>query len=66
MLDGKYDNHVFDIEYLRHRDEAYLVWGYRLRGQGPFSAMIDAHGGARIADDGIVNEANDRVGAAAK
>ena len=32
----------------------------------PLAAIIDAHRGAWIADDGAINEPTDRAGAAAK
>jgi len=66
MCDFAYNFDVFDIKYRSQGDRADLARAYRLRGQGPFSAMIDAHGGAWIADDGFVNEPNDGAGAAVK
>jgi hypothetical protein len=66
MLDCTYDIGVFDIEYTNHVDKAHLASAPRQRGQDPFSAMIDAHRGARIADGDGVNEPTDRAGAGAK
>jgi acetyl esterase/lipase len=37
---------VQDIEYLRHGDKPLLAKVYRPRGDGPFPALIDLHGGA--------------------
>jgi len=34
-----------DVEYLRHGDEAFLARIFKPRGQGPFPALIDLHGG---------------------
>jgi acetyl esterase len=36
---------VQDIEYLRHGDTAFLVRVFTPRGDGPFPAIIDLHGG---------------------
>ena len=37
---------IEEVEYLRHGDTAYLARIFRPRGQGPFPAVIEAHGGA--------------------
>ncbi|MFM9971806.1 MAG: alpha/beta hydrolase [Burkholderiales bacterium] len=42
-------NYAFDmqdIEYLRHGDEPLLARWFQPRGDGPFPAMIEVHGGA--------------------
>lgn len=41
-----YEFDVEDVEYLRHRDEALLARLYTPRGEGPFPAVIEIHGGA--------------------
>src|SRR5215210_4838165 len=35
-----------DIEYLRHGDRALKLRLYKPRGEGPFPAVVDVHGGA--------------------
>src|SRR3954470_12461254 len=35
-----------DIEYLRHGDKPLLAKVYKPRGEGPFPALVDLHGGA--------------------
>lgn len=35
-----------DVEYLRHGDSALLARIYQPRGQGPFPALVECHGGA--------------------
>src|SRR5262245_48106616 len=37
---------VEDIEYLRHGDKPLLARVFRPRGEGPFPALIECHGGA--------------------
>src|ERR1700722_19427099 len=37
---------VQDVEYLRHDDVPFLARLFRPRGEGPFPALIDLHGGA--------------------
>jgi len=37
---------VQDIEYLRHGDKPLLAKVYKPRGEGPFPALVDLHGGA--------------------
>jgi hypothetical protein len=66
MCDLAYNIDVFDIKDRSHGDRADLARAYPLRGQRPISAMIDAHGGAWIADDGFVDEPNHSAGAAVK
>src|SRR6185437_6111023 len=42
---------VDDIEYLRHGDKPLLARVYRPRGEGPFPAMVECHGGAWCMSD---------------
>ncbi|MGH7035916.1 MAG: alpha/beta hydrolase [Stellaceae bacterium] len=37
---------IEEVEYLRHGETAYLARIFRPRGQGPFPAVVEAHGGA--------------------
>jgi acetyl esterase len=41
-----YEFDMQDIEYLRHGDEGFLARWFQPRGEGPFPAMIEVHGGA--------------------
>jgi acetyl esterase len=52
---------VEDVEYLRHGSKPLLARMFKPRGNGPFPALVDVHGGAwnlsdRLADT-IINEA---------
>src|SRR5947209_19780226 len=40
-----------DIEYLRHGDKPLLARVFRPRGDGPFPALVECHGGAWCASD---------------
>jgi acetyl esterase len=42
---------VEDIEYLRHGDKPLLARVFKPRGQGPFPALVEAHGGAWCLSD---------------
>src|SRR5215470_7601191 len=42
---------VEDIEYLRHGDKPLLARVFRPRGQGPFAALVECHGGAWCLSD---------------
>jgi acetyl esterase/lipase len=42
---------VDDIEYLRHGDEPLLARVFRPRGEGPFPALVECHGGAWCLSD---------------
>ncbi len=42
----EYEIDVEDVEYLRHRDAALLARLFKPRGQGPFPAVVELHGGA--------------------
>ena len=35
-----------DVEYLRHGDKPLIARLYKPKGDGPFPAVIDLHGGA--------------------
>jgi acetyl esterase len=57
---------IEDVEYLRHGDAPLLARLFKPRGQGPFPAIVELHGGAwclgdRLNDDGI-NEQLARAG----
>jgi acetyl esterase len=41
-----YEIDVEDVEYLRHGDKPLLARLFKPRGQGPFPALIELHGGA--------------------
>ncbi len=45
------DYDVEDIEYLRHGDKPLLARVFKPRGQGPFPALVEAHGGAWCMSD---------------
>ena len=42
---------IEDVEYLRHGDKPLLARIYRPRGEGPFPAMVECHGGAWCMSD---------------
>jgi acetyl esterase len=46
-----YDFETEDAEYLRHGDKRLMARLYRPRGQGPFAAVVDLHGGAWTSGD---------------
>src|SRR5229473_129892 len=51
-LDAK--THEFDVEdteYLRHGDKPLLARVFRPRGEGPFPALVECHGGAWCMSD---------------
>lgn len=43
---GTYDFDVEDVEYLRHGERSLLTRLYKPRGEGPFPAMLELHGGS--------------------
>ena len=45
------DYDVNDVEYLRHGDKPLLARVYKPRGQGPFPALVECHGGAWCMSD---------------
>ncbi len=52
LLDAKpQEFDVEDIEYLRHGDKALLARVFRPRGDGPFPALVECHGGAWCLSD---------------
>src|SRR5262245_56099234 len=54
VLDAKTKTHEFDVEdveYLRHGDKPLLARVYRPRGEGPFPALVECHGGAWCMSD---------------
>jgi acetyl esterase len=52
ILDTKTtDFDVDDIEYLRHGDKPLLARVYKPRGEGPFPALVECHGGAWCMSD---------------
>src|ERR1700679_1902249 len=52
VLDAKpTDFDVEDVEYLRHGDKPLLARVYKPRGQGPFPALVECHGGAWCQSD---------------
>ena len=42
---------VEDVEYLRHGDKPLLARIYRPKGEGPFPALVECHGGAWCMSD---------------
>jgi acetyl esterase/lipase len=42
---------VEDVEYFRHGDKPLLATVYKPRGEGPFPAMVECHGGAWCLSD---------------
>ena len=42
---------VEDIEYLRHGDKPLLARVYKPKGEGPFPALVECHGGAWCLSD---------------
>src|SRR5580658_10291008 len=52
VLDSKTtDYDVEDVEYLRHGDKPLLARVFRPRGEGPFPALVEVHGGAWCLSD---------------
>ena len=47
---------VEDVEYLRHGDKPLLARVYRPRGEGPFPALVECHGGAWCLSDRITEQ----------
>src|ERR1700722_13021661 len=41
-----YEIDIEDVEYLRHGDAPLLARLFKPRGQGPFPAIVELHGGA--------------------
>ncbi|MGH7055561.1 MAG: alpha/beta hydrolase, partial [Stellaceae bacterium] len=51
MPDKTYDFTTEDTEYLRHGERRLIARVYRPKGNGPFPAVIDLHGGAWTSGD---------------
>src|SRR5947209_8358852 len=52
ILDAKsQDFDVDDVEYLRHGDKPLLARVFKPRGEGPFPALVECHGGAWCLQD---------------
>jgi acetyl esterase len=52
LLDDKlHEFDVEDLEYLRHGDKPLLARVFKPRGQGPFPALVECHGGAWCTGD---------------
>ena len=45
-MPSSYDIDINEVEYLRHGDTAYMARIFMPRGEGPFPAVVEAHGGA--------------------
>src|SRR5713101_5760100 len=62
----EHDFDVEDVEYLRHADTALLARLFKPRGQGPFPAIVELHGGAWCLGDRLndtsINEELARAG----
>jgi acetyl esterase len=61
MRDKTYEFQTEDYEYLRHGSRALALRVYRPRGDGPFPAVIDIHGGAWCNGDLDECRARDKV-----
>src|SRR5438105_5587800 len=48
---GAYQFDVEDVEYLRHGDKPLLARVFRPKGEGPFPALVECHGGAWCLQD---------------
>ena len=52
VLDAKtFQFDVEDVEYLRHGDNALLARVFKPKGEGPFPALVECHGGAWCLSD---------------
>jgi acetyl esterase len=54
-IPARFEIETRDIEYLRHGDAPLLARLYRPKGDGPFPALIDVHGGAWASGDRLNN-----------
>ena len=59
-----YEVDIEEVEFLRHGDKPYLARVYKPRGQGPFPAVVDVHGGAWVDGSRTQNESINRPVAA--
>src|ERR1700732_1964200 len=55
------DCDVEDVEYLRHGDKPLLAKVYKPRGEGPFPALVDLHGGAWCLADRNIDKVRHEV-----
>lgn len=60
-MDKSYEVEIEEVEYLRHGDKPFLARIFKPRGEGPFPAVVEAHGGAWCAGS---RENNDTINAA--
>jgi acetyl esterase len=51
VLEAKTAYDVDDVEYLRHGDKQLLARVFKPRGEGPFPALVECHGGAWCLSD---------------
>ena len=54
ILDTKTPTRAFDVEdveYLRHGDQPLMARVFKPRGEGPFPALVECHGGAWCQSD---------------
>jgi acetyl esterase len=56
---ASYDVESVDVEYRRDGDSVWLARILQPRGEGPFPAMLDVHGGAWANGDRLMNESTD-------
>jgi acetyl esterase/lipase len=54
-IPARFEIEAHDIEYQRHGDAKLLARLYRPKGDGPFPALVDVHGGAWAAGDRLNN-----------
>ena len=54
-IPARFEVETRDIEYLRHGDTPLLARLYRPKGEGPFPALVDVHGGAWASGDRLNN-----------
>ena len=50
------DIDVDDVEYLRHGDKPLLARVHKPRGEGPFPALVECHGGGWCAQDRLTEK----------
>jgi acetyl esterase/lipase len=50
-----YEVDFSDVEYRRDGDRSFVVRIYQPRGEGPFPALIEIHGGAWTSNDRLQN-----------
>src|SRR5690242_7161870 len=55
QIPARFEIEVRDLEYLRHSDGALLARLYRPLGAGPFTALVEVHGGAWASGDRLNN-----------